>query len=1042
MNPINQRLIERYGTLSLLGAGGMGMVYRAFDASRGIDVAIKQVHTPFPVLLERLRREAQVLKLISHPNVCPILEWCEEADAAWTVMPVLDGVTLEALIPELSIDQIVELLRQACTGVEAVHAQGLVHRDLKPANIMVVTEESGELRALVMDFGIARIDTESTLTGTHEVLGTPAYMAPEQARGDTALADARADVWGLGATLYCALTGAPPFGLGSLAQVMARVLDDDVVSPRVLRPLIPEPLARICLKALERSLASRYPSVAEFRLDLERYQQGSVVEAPRFGPWRYLRRMLARHPRFWASLGLLALLAIGAAGVAVWTTLSSAERSAAARELAALDERVSAGMRAAKLAPLHDINHERAPLLADIEALLERYRGAPAALRLDLDRSLTDAFHELGQLTRARPHAERLLQAPAPTDQDRLRYARIALGQHAQALPAAMALPDGSRELALESLRSTHVEPAMRALGQLPVPPLLSARLALAESNWDLAEAALAEYRSDDAADYQQPQLAGEIRMARASARMTSGDLRAAERDFEAAAEQYRQALQIARTEPALLARLCQLSSRQRALDSILGESAQPVPEQLDPSCDQLLVADPKAVDTLAAIAAAWHALASAEDRNNQPLRAQALLRKAIAVAEQAVAADPSQAGSRLQLARSLSLDAALMADDYAAARRGYDRAVRELEAARAVKADDAGGLLALGDTLRNRGKLTSNQGSQASTADGLADYAAARQVLERAIELRPQALQPRRSLSLTLMFSFYAQRADEAQAVELAQAAIATLDPLLKSYPEHPDLLFDQAANLGDYWVFLASVRAPAELADTLAVLDRCLSLFAQLRSVAPARPDGYEFELGFRAQAGESLRVAGLPNRDYLEPVPALIVAADTVGLQLAEQYVGWALTERAMALAAVADPSAEQAFAQALSVLERGLADPQSRYDSVRMLLQWSSARAGYLSADPQQRRRVLARGEALFTQAVASERGQFDNILWCEGALLAYESGRGGAAATALQTALQRLDRCAELGPVYFKRWQSTREQIEAELAGLADTSQSR
>jgi hypothetical protein len=119
----------------------------------------------------------------------------------------------------------------------------------------------------------------------------------------------------------------------------------------------------------------------------------------------------------------------------------------------------------------------------------------------------------------------------------------------------------------------------------------------------------------------------------------------------------------------------------------------------------------------------------------------------------------------------------------------------------------------------------------------------------------------------------------------------------------------------------------------------------------------------------------------------------------------------------------------------VLERGLADPQSRYDSVRMLLQWSSARAGYLSADRQQRSRVLARGEALFTQAVASERGQFDNILWCEGALLAHESRHAGSVDNALRTALQRLDRCAELGPVYFKRWESTRDQIKDELAAL-------
>ncbi|MBK8067944.1 MAG: serine/threonine protein kinase [Rhodanobacteraceae bacterium] len=128
---------------------------------------------------QRLRREAELLARLSHPHVCPILEWQEEDDGAWIVMPVLDGTT-SIVARDLTVDTIVELLQQAARGVAAAHVAGLVHRDLKPANLMVLDAGGSQPRAVVMDFGIAHASDASTLTGTHEVLGTPAYMAPEQ----------------------------------------------------------------------------------------------------------------------------------------------------------------------------------------------------------------------------------------------------------------------------------------------------------------------------------------------------------------------------------------------------------------------------------------------------------------------------------------------------------------------------------------------------------------------------------------------------------------------------------------------------------------------------------------------------------------------------------------------------------------------------------------------------------------------------------------------------------------------------------------------
>jgi hypothetical protein len=1023
MSQIESRLIARYGTLSLLGAGGMGTVYRVFDPVRGTQVAIKALKVSDPALLERLRREARVLESLSHPNVCALLEWCEEPGAAWIVMPVLDGQTLDRCAPELDVGVIVELLIQACSGVEAAHALGLVHRDLKPANLMVSKDPEGSLRAVIMDFGIARVCDATTLTGTHEVLGTPAYMAPEQARGDSAAVDVRADVWGLGATLYDALTGQAPFGSGSLAQVMARVLDSDVVSPLVHRPELPEALARICLKALERDPGRRYTSVAELRSDLQRFAQGARVSAPSHGPGVYLRRMLTRHPRFWGAMGALTLALFGALLFAFWTSYAAAERAAAARDLATTAERVRAGMRAARLAPLHDIDRDRAPLLADIEALQQRYGDAGSAVRTDLDRALAQAWFELGRLDDARMHAAAVLDG-TPQASDRLLYSHIQLALYAQAWPAIADLPPAEREVAVSALRQAHLEPVLAALKDLPQrPPLLDAELDLIEQRWDAAAAILAAYTPEDGADPAALLLAGDLARARGQQAQDQGDLSAARLHYEQAHEHYAAATVIVRSDPQTLARSCAVAARLQALAAIEGRVFGSSPEALDQSCVALQQADGMSQNTRETLAGAWLALAVAQDQSNQPAMARTLLAEAITAATKAVALDPARSQARLLLARALRQDAGLIPDDYALKRARLDAAIEQLQAARLSAPGALPVLVALGESLRDRGRLKYNyrqvQPDPASPAATL-DYLAARDVLQQAVDLQPQSVAPRQALSLTLMFLFYAHRDHDPPAARgYAEAAIQTLDAILRVHPDHPDLLFDQAANLGDLWSFEIGVADAVAQAPTGAILQRAFELFARLRAVAPDRPDGYDYEIGFRAQAAEKLRDSNLPRTDILQPVPALAQAAADAKVTLSEQYLGWALTERALALADSADPAAEAAFGDALVLLERGVADADRHYDSIRMLLQWSGARAELLAPTDARRGPILSRAEALFDEAIAGERGRGDNILWCEGARIAYE--RRSVDATALAAAVQRYQRCRDIGPLRFRAW---------------------
>jgi hypothetical protein len=1043
LSQITDRLIARYGTLSSLASGGMGTLYRVHDPARGEDVAIKTVSKADPALLERLRREASVLQRLSHPNLCPIYEWHEDvdADSAWIVMPLLDGLSLDRCARDLAVPELVELMIQVCQGVEAAHAMGLVHRDLKPSNIMLLNESPANdsqprRRAVVLDFGIAHVDDATTLTGTHEVLGTPAYMAPEQARGDTALVDQRCDVWGLGATLYDVLTGQPPFGRGSLAQVMARVLDDDVQSPRVHRPSLPEDLARICLKALERDPARRYQDVATLRQDLQRHLDGARVDAPSAGPGYYLRRMLSRHPRFWAGMAALAVALLIAVGVAIHATLSASQRAVAARELATMVERVRAGMLAARLAPVHPIDDERAPLLADIASLQQRYDQRRGPLRRELDRALALAAFDLGQLDQARLHALGLLQADSDALErdDRLLYARIELALYARHWPTVADLPGSQREAALQTLREAHLQPALAATATLErLPPLLQARLQLTEGRIDAARQALSLLPTSERSQSEALLVRGDIDAVAARQARSEGRRDDATSHYEHAQLAYREHTRIYRSDPAGLARACDMAAQLQALRAAEGRVQADTVAALDRSCADLTQVDPNAASTRQALARAWLALARAHDEANQPAEARRLLAHAINAADEAVHADPDRNESRLLLARALKLDAGLVPDDYPQAHERFDRAVTQLTIARERAPASVPVLIALGETLRDRGRLRQNYHAlqpAGQARPGATDYEAAGVALQQALALQPATIAIHQALALTLMFDFYDQRgSDPAQALTTAKAAIDTLDLALARQPDHPDLLFDQAANLGDLWSFQASLAERSDRRATLPTLERAFELFARLRRLAPQRADGYDYEIGFRAQAGERLREVGLERSDMLAPLPALVAAAEAAGVRLSEQFLGWALTEHALALADARDPAAAVAFERALVVLERGLADPHRRYDSIRMLLQWSGAQAELLPAHDPTRAASLARAEALFEQAISGDRGRGDNILWCEGGRIAWELRRNSDPAAARTEALRRFDRCRELSPRHFEPWQERYRRIE-------------
>src|SRR6267142_872212 len=300
---------DRYEIREAIGSGGMGQVYKAFDRKLKRLVALKFVRGADPVQERCFLQEAQAQARVDHAHVCRVYEVGRISNQPYIAMQHIEGKTLREAASSLSFVAKLALMRDVAEAVHAAHQTGLVHRDIKPQNILVEQNPDGP-RPFVTDFGLARDVRSPGDTAEGAVLGTPQYMAPEQANGDLRALDARTDVYGLGATLYEVLTARPPFEGGSQLQILFRMIHEDPKPPRKLAAGMPADAESVVLKCLEKDPARRYPTAKALAQDLQRVLDGEPVRARSTSAldriWRKLRRNKA------LSAALLALvLALG-----------------------------------------------------------------------------------------------------------------------------------------------------------------------------------------------------------------------------------------------------------------------------------------------------------------------------------------------------------------------------------------------------------------------------------------------------------------------------------------------------------------------------------------------------------------------------------------------------------------------------------------------------------------------------------------------------------------------------------------------------------
>jgi serine/threonine-protein kinase len=635
----------RYRDLSPLGSGGMAHVYRAYDPGLDRIVALKLLLHDDPQLAERLLFEARAQARIQHDNVCPIYEAGLEDGRPYIAMRLVAGRPLKAVGASLTVEQRLKLMKDVAEGVHAAHRVGLVHRDLKPTNIMVERTPDGGWHPYVLDFGLAREVDAPGLTQTGVVLGTPWYMSPEQARGESRGLDRRTDVYGLGATLYELLCGLPPFEGDSSIGVLVKVVQDDPVPLSARSPDIPVDVQSIVMKCLEKEPPRRYDSARALAEDIGRYLDGEPTRARPSGLMQRLAKR-ARKNRGVVAIGAVALALVGvSAAVALRERAQARAGAQLAAEFARTIKDVEWMQRVAHLAPLHDTRQDKAVVRERLQQIQRRMREVGTAAQGPGEYALGRGQLALGAPGPALEHLQAAWSAGYRTPEAAyaLGLALGALYQRELPLAASLTSPE-LRQKRLQEIQAIYRDPAIAYLRRsggtdLASPEYVEGLLAFHEGRH---ADALAKAR--EAADrvpwlFEARLLQGDVHVALSRVRHETGDAEGSRKSLAEAEAAYGAAAEYARSSPAALEGLCQIGVQRMEVTLYQRGDLAPVYEATRAACERVVAADADRAEAHAKLANIHRFWAnSLIYQGRDPFAALDL---AAASARQAIALDP-----------------------------------------------------------------------------------------------------------------------------------------------------------------------------------------------------------------------------------------------------------------------------------------------------------------------------------------------------------------------------------------------------------------
>ena len=927
---------DRYELQGLLGKGGMGAVYRARDRRLDRSVAIKFIHGADPNLTMRLLREARAQAQIDHPNICRIYEVGEVEGRAYIALQLVDGEPLHAAAARMVLDEKIAVMRDVAEAVQEAHRLGIVHRDLKPANILVERTEDGRWFPVVMDFGLAREATiEVGLTESGVPLGTPAYMSPEQARGDLRAVDRRSDVYSLGATLFELLAGRPPFTNTSLAQALAQVLHDDPPAPRSLVPSLPVDLETITLKCLAKDPTQRYPSARALAGDLGHYLAGEPILGRRPSLWQRVR-LRARRQRALVVLGVwsLAIIAVVAAlGIRAWIISRgeisrTAERTRLAERLGRDAKEIELFLRTAYMLPLHDTRPDRARVREQMRAI--------AATEHDLGELGDALIHEaLGRghlaLHEWRDAADELARAAREGLQTpELHAARgRALGElYHRALEDArrFSQDDKDRLRRQQELAQHHLAPVLAELTQSRASgddaAVLEALIAFYHRDFAAAEQRARQVAGRAPWLFEAGKLAPDAAYGAAVEAFDHGDYDGARPGLERAAALYAEASEVARSDASIYEAAAQAALQRGEAEFRQGRTPREPLEHALELLDRALRADPddvSAYTTRAYVLILWYrAPALAGPSEQRPL-----LDRIVQAATRATEVGPHDARAWDALGNAHYFRGVYEDKQGGDAVRWWNLAQDEIGRALAIDPDDLwanndGGIVhaCLGDSLDKAGR------------DPTPEYEQAARRYERATAIDPRYLfgwSNQASLYATIAEYHLASGIDPRAAVDSARR---TGERGLQIDPNYAPLLNTLARAQVAAMQWLAERSGdPAALATARHHLDDCLARSAQVRpgqwGVAYYRLAAAAAEATFQARRPADPTSALDAGRRALGEVTPIVPASSRAYVRIEAAHL--ALADALWAARSGRDPAAALAAARAEAEAAIAL-DPQ--------------------------------------------------------------------------------------------------------------------
>lgn len=716
----------------------MGRVLAAHDPVLRRPVAVKVLHGGASEVLARFLAEARAQARVSHPNVAKVFEVGVAGERPFIVMQLVEGKPLGDVASRLSPRELAALMKPVAEGVGAANRLGLVHRDLKPGNVLVEERPDGTLHPYVVDFGLARDLAAEGQTVTGNTVGTPAFMAPEQATGDAAEVGPRTDVYGLGATLYAALSGRPPFRGSSAVEVMVQVVGKDPEPLRRLAPRVPEDLATIVGKCLEKEASRRYATAEELAADLGRFLAGEPVLA-RPPALAYRLKLKLRRNRLAASVAAVALLSLAVLGGASLRQGIRLRRQAElSREFGQVVERVETGLRQAYLLPPHDVRPARRRVEEEIRSIEKRRDELGEVARAPAAYAIGRALLALGQNEPAIAHLREAWDSGYRADEAAWALAVACARRYEEELSTLAAVRNPLlRQARRADAQARYRDPAVAWLKAArrtgPVESAYAeALLAFLEKRRDVAVLKAQEaFRASDGF-YEAKLLEAEVEADRATEEAHGGSFDAARASLDRAEAPARLAARIGESDPATYEALCGIEST-RLLATLYASTGdvEAGRERAVGACEEALRVDPDSARALRRLGTV-HRI-SAEARLRKAQDPGELLDEALSVSRRAVALEPSDATGLALLGAVWQVRGRREANSGGDPRASFDEAVQALGRATELHPGFEAGHNSLGVTWWYRAQWESAHG-----VDPRRSLDAAARSLKRSTELLP----------------------------------------------------------------------------------------------------------------------------------------------------------------------------------------------------------------------------------------------------------------------------------------------------------------